>query len=291
MIKKNDTLISIISNYANGSLFCPWFFTRVNRRAIDEINHLIKINNYEFIWIEFPSSLGFVNFIAHDDVRYCAHDVVAQRIGRSLFKRPLQILVNRIESSLLKKTKEISTLSEKDVILIHKMGFTGNTHIIDIGQQSVGFVDNAKSINDIVKQFDDKINLVFFGNMKRPENNWSIIWFILFVFLPVQRKHKNLHLWVLGIFPKPLLKILSKIIPNIHVEGAVDNPVPAFEHSDYCIAPLLFGAGVKIKVIQMIDSGAKVIATPVGAEGVTNTKGLTIVETKKFKSYLLQLLT
>ncbi|WP_024870919.1 glycosyltransferase [Tolumonas lignilytica] len=275
-----NMLLSVVHNLFKGALVAPWFFTRVQKDALQYINAMIERNHYDFIWLDFPSSLGFAALIEHPDIRYCAHDVVAQRMERSVVKKWISGYVRKIEASLFKKLSHISVLSNKDLDLIKDMGFCGNTSIIILGSQKVGVVDDAVSVETIVNDFCGKTNIIFFGNMRRSENHWSIMWFILFVFLRLFYKNRRIHLWVMGICPRLSLRLFSKLIPNVHVVGAVDDPSLAFQKAELCIAPLLFGAGVKIKVIQMLDSGATVMATPVGAEGVDSNKRLIIVDPK-----------
>lgn len=274
----SSTLLALLSNSFLGALCAPWFFTRVRNDVVSEINYLIKDGNYKFVWLDFPSSLGFAAHIKHPDIRYCAHDVVAQRIQRSILKKWISGYVRKVEAALFQRLSHISVLSHKDLGLVRDMGFCGKTTIIELGSQKVGMVDHAVSVDAILKDFEGKTNIVFFGNMRRPENHWSIMWFILSVFLKLSHKNKRAHLWVLGIRPRLSLRLISKIIPRVHVVGAIDDPTLAFKNADVCVAPLLFGAGVKIKVIQMLDAGASVIATPVGGEGVASSDNLIVAE-------------
>lgn len=283
-----STVKAIVKNIKNGSLLSPWHFTRVSPELVKEVQERIAKYSYEFIWIDFPSSLGFVNYIEHEDIRYFVHDVVLQRIERSLIKRMLKRFVCRVEASLFSKINKMSVLSEKDEKIIREMGFNSFIEVIQLGYQEVGVVDNAVRVESIVDAFSNNLNIVFFGNMKRAENHWSIIWFILFVFMRLFFKKNDLHLWILGIRPRWLLRLIGKMIPRIHVVGAVDNPVPAFKNAALCIAPLLFGAGVKIKVIQMLDAGGRVLATPVGAEGVAENERLMVFPSSEIYKAMLQ---
>ncbi|EAM6307859.1 glycosyltransferase, partial [Salmonella enterica] len=122
------------------------------------------------------------------------------------------------------------------------------------------------------------------------ENHWSIIWFIFFVFLKIRKQNPHIHLWILGLAPRPLLKLIGKCISNVHVAGAVSDPTLAFQKADLSVAPLLYGAGVKIKVLQMLEAGATVVATEVGAEGIESHKKLHIVNKTQFGKKILELL-
>lgn len=284
------TIDAILKNLHHGSLWAPWFFTRVYPKLIKLLNNKIASKHYDFVWLDFPSTLGFATTLSHTDIRYCAHDIVAQRISRSVTKKILSQIVWQVESRLINKLSRISVLSDKDLLLVRNMGFERDVDMISLGTQKVGLVDNSIDIKTVVSQFEDKKNIVFFGNMHRSENHWSIVWFIIFVFSRLVLRDRTIQLWVLGLSPRFSLRLLSKFITNVHIVGAVDDPTLAFKKSTLCIAPLLFGAGVKIKVIQMLDAEASVLATPVGSEGINNNSKLYVVSPKEFYSELLKLL-
>jgi GT2 family glycosyltransferase/glycosyltransferase involved in cell wall biosynthesis len=57
-------------------------------------------------------------------------------------------------------------------------------------------------------------------------------------------------------------------IPGLRLLGWVPTLQPYIEQSRIGVVPLLYGAGVKRKVIQSMMSGTPVVTTPVGAEGL-----------------------
>lgn len=289
-VGKNDYLKGILSNLNNRSFLAPWFFTRVSRKLVDRVNQKLKETRYDMIWLDFPSVLGLVKHISHNNIAYFAHDVVSQRTSRSLLKKPINSQISNIEANLFNSLSSIVTMSEKDNELIKSMNYQGNVDVADLGVQKVGEVFNSIPIEDIVAEFDNKKNIVFFGNMKRSENHWSIIWFILFVFLRMKCKQPNLHLWILGLGPRFILKIVGSCVANVHVVGAVSDPTLAFQKADLSVAPLLYGAGVKIKVLQMLDAGTKVVATEVGAEGIQQHQNLYVVDKSSIGTKILELL-
>jgi len=287
---KVSFLKSIIGNFKNLSFLAPWFYTRVSKGLIAKVKVLLSSEKYEIVWLDFPSVLGLVKHIEHHNIHYFAHDVVFQRINRTHLKRIVFPFVKACELGLLKKVQAIVAMSAKDKRLILEAGYHGEVSIAELGKQKVGQVFNTTSIQDVVKRFDNNTNLVFFGNMQRSENHWSMIWFLLFVFPKLSKKIKNLHVWVLGLSPRKSLELFNVINKKIHIIGPVDDPTLAFQRADLNIAPLLYGAGVKIKVLQILDSGAEVIATPVGAEGIENNEKLFIADKQDFANKISELL-
>ncbi|EIB8864128.1 glycosyltransferase family 4 protein [Salmonella enterica] len=289
-VSKKDYLKGILFNAKYKSFIAPWFFTRVNKSLIKRINNKISHTNYDLVWFDFPSVLGVVKHILHPNIHYFAHDVVSQRTSRSLTKKPINKEIAKVEANLFCKLKKIVAMSHKDKLLLEQMNYKGVIEVADLGVQKVGEVLNGIPIEEVVNKFKDRKNLIFFGYMKRAENHWSIIWFIFFVFLKIRKKNPHIHLWILGLAPRPLLKLIGKCISNVHVAGAVSDPTLAFQKADLSVAPLLYGAGVKIKVLQMLEAGATVVATEVGAEGIESHKKLHIVNKTQFGKKILELL-
>jgi hypothetical protein len=280
-------LAGILRRAFSGALLAPWFFTRSSPRAMAALRTAIAECQPTEVWIDFPSSLGFVQHTGQLPVHYFVHDVVSQKVARSPLKRRLFPWVQRVEASLLARVNHCYLLSAKDEQLLRNLGFTGSAVVWGVQALGVGEVDNARPIASVLEQFGSGPNLVFFGNMGRPENSRSVAHFALLRWWRVRRVFPAAQLWVIGLAPGLLLRVLGRLVPGVQVTGAVDDPTPAFKAATLCVAPLLFGAGVKVKVLQMLDAGATVLATPVGAEGIEANPRLKVVENSQFTPSLV----
>lgn len=272
------SLSAIAVNLGGGAWCAPWFFTRVSPAAVAKLRESVESLEPDEVWLDFPSSLGFSRYIEGRRVVYFAHDIVSQKVSRSPVKRFIGPLVRAVEKTLFTRLTKLVALSEKDTKLAREIGFSGEAEVWPPTKPKVGEVDDAIPIAQVIAGFGTARNLVFFGHMGRPENHWSIIPFILGPYRKIRSSCPDVRLWIIGVQPRRLLKILARMITGVEVVGAVDNPAPAFEKCTLCIAPILFGAGVKIKVLQMLDAGATVISTPAGAEGIAANERLSVVE-------------
>jgi glycosyltransferase involved in cell wall biosynthesis len=285
-----QALLAILRNMFLGGVCAPWLFTRVAPNAIAALSEAIAKISPEEIWFDFPSSLGFAAHLGISGKKtYFVHDIVSQKIRRSLFKRVFAPLVHQVESSLFDRLSRLIVLSEKDRQLAQSMKFSGEIEVWPPSRPRVGVVDDSTPIETIISRFNQQ-DMVFFGHMGRPENHWSVVLFILDCFPKIRRTCPDAKLWILGIQPKPLLKLLGKLVRGVEVVGAVDNPTRAFEKSAICVAPILFGAGVKIKVIQMLEANASVVATPIGAEGIDANERLAVVGWNDFSTKVVEML-
>lgn len=57
-------------------------------------------------------------------------------------------------------------------------------------------------------------------------------------------------------------------IPQFEILGFLDDPITAMSNCQALIVPLFQGAGVKVKVIDSLNSGTPVIGTSVAFEGI-----------------------
>lgn len=276
------TIRAILGNISRGAWIAPWFFARANSQNLNAIRRLIIQHSISSIWIEFPSSLGLAEQLGQVEVAYFVHDVLTQKVGRRPLLKFAQEGVARVESRLLSHVKRCHVMSDKDAVLLRQLQFRGEVVELAPGNVEVGVVDNARPVTQILEAFAGAKNLVFFGNMQRAENHYSMILFLMRTFPIIRRACPAVQLWILGLQPRWTLRMLASLFHGVHVTGAVDDPGPAFARADLCVAPVLFGAGVKIKVLQMLDAGAKVVATPTGAEGIPASSRLIVADPHHF---------
>lgn len=72
--------------------------------------------------------------------------------------------------------------------------------------------------------------------------------------------------------------------------GAVDELATVISPDDIAIAPLAAGAGVKTKVLDYLDLGCRVVATPVALEGIGDPPGVVRAELDSFAGVLRTML-
>lgn len=283
--------LGILQGVRRGALLAPWLFTRVSARNIQAAREIISQNGIEEVWLDFPSVLGFAPHLRELAMDYFVHDVVAQKIARRKLLGVLGPLVRKTEQKLLGSIRRCFVLSQKDLELLRKMGFRGEVELQPPSRVRVGEVSNARPVSQILGEFAGRKNLVFFGSMRRPENHWSILHFILFSYPKIRRCHRDVQFWVIGLSPRLTLRVLGRLVPGVRIVGAVDDPNPAFRAAELCVVPLRLGAGVKIKVLQMLDAGAKVVSSQVGGEGVTSAPNLFVVPYEEIPESVCRMLS
>ena len=107
-------------------------------------------------------------------------------------------------------------------------------------------------------------NIVFYGAMFREENWRSAVWFIENVMPKLKRE--DIRFVVIGGAPnKRLFKYNDK---RIEIRGFVDDISKELSTAMCLVAPLVLGAGIKIKVLEAFSCGIPVLTNGIGIEGI-----------------------
>ena len=106
-------------------------------------------------------------------------------------------------------------------------------------------------------------DILFYGAMYRDENHISAMWFIRNVLplLPDQ-----FRFIVAG--ARPQKELLSVQDDRIRVVGFVED-ISDYFASCFCLAaPLMLGAGIKVKILEAMSAGVPVLTNTIGIEGI-----------------------
>lgn len=167
------------------------------------------------------------------------------------------------------KKKELNALRVCDLILPHN---PDNIEILmDEGideKKLFWLVPYFNNMCNCVRKSNNR-DILFFGAMARPENYLSAKWFIDKV-MPLLND-LDIRFVILGGNPPKELKDLEN--ERIIVTGFVESVVPFFENSLCMVAPLVLGAGIKVKIIEALSSGIPVLTNDIGIEGISAERG------------------
>lgn len=133
--------------------------------------------------------------------------------------------------------------------------------------------------------------LLFMGLLTWYPNKQGVLWFIKRVFPIISSRHTNTRLVVVGDKTKRFPVGKNR---NIHFTGYVKSVIPYLQNASIFIAPILFGSGVRIKILEAMAAGIPVVSTTIGAEGIqaTNNKNICIADTpQEFANSVINLLS
>lgn len=159
---------------------------------------------------------------------------------------------------------ELNALSLCDLVLPHN---PDNCKLIEnegISSDKVRWLPPYFNSLCNIKRVQTEPIILFFGAMGRQENSLSALWFIDKV-LP---KLTDLPVKFVVLGGNPPEELKNREGKNIRITGFVDNIRPYFESAMCFAAPLILGAGIKVKVLEALSSGIPVLTNKIGIEGI-----------------------
>ncbi len=166
--------------------------------------------------------------------------------------------LKKLEIQRLKSFELVMPLNAKDMELLMDENLNKYTKLDYIYPY---FTDLS-----FVKPCYTENNIIFFGAMYRSENYESCIWFIQNVFNKLVEVDKSFKFYIVG--GNPNKKLYKYSNDNIYITGFVEDISLYFNKALCMVVPLLYGAGIKIKVLEGMSSGLPVLTNDIGIEGI-----------------------
>ncbi len=111
-------------------------------------------------------------------------------------------------------------------------------------------------------------DLLYVGTLTWEANIDGLLWFFADVWPHIKRQQPATRLRIAGKNPDPRLLAAAAGDPAVEFLGFVPDLEPLFRRSRVFIAPLRFGAGIKVKVLSGMGRGLPTVTTSVGSEGL-----------------------
>ena len=125
--------------------------------------------------------------------------------------------------------------------------------------------------------FQETSSVIFVGGFNHKPNYHAALYLIREIWPLVRELDPRINLRVVGSdIPKEILR-LEDPSNGINILGFVPDLDELIQTSRISVAPLIFGAGAKGKVLQSLSLGIPVIGTKIAAEGMGLIDGLTII--------------
>lgn len=248
-----------LRGYLSHPFIFPYFSARYSKKVSSFLCAKVKEERYDAVYFDHSQTFAYIKEITHQCKILMCHDVVAQNYIRR--KSIFALWVKVSEKKLLSKGTNIFALSRKDCNLI--MDFYG-----------LKSVPTTLFISDAVKKtYPTEVcdYYVMFGAWGRPENCSALQW-MLDDILPKIQGPIRIKIIGGGIMPAELKEQVEKT-PQFEYMGFVGNPYPIIANAKAEVAPLIHGAGVKVKCVEALACGTPIIGTDVAFEGIPCYKG------------------
>jgi polysaccharide biosynthesis protein PslH len=147
-----------------------------------------------------------------------------------------------------------------------------------IGVERVAVVPNVTDTNAFASVRQAKRSepiIILVGNFGMEPNADGARYFCDQIWPVVKREVPQAKLWLVG--REPAADLIARNGQNgISVFGSVPDVQPYMAQASVAVAPLLVGAGTRVKILESFAAGLPVVSTSVGAEGIDATHGKNI---------------
>lgn len=263
---------------------------RLRKNIITELQSL-RERGYipDIVMLETTSSILLYNLVldVFPNTKLVAslHDIAYQGS-----KRKMELETNAIKYMIRKRylknatQVEVSALAQMDLIAPHN---AGNIEILRKHSEL-----KEKKMFPLVPFYscdfqhnDEEYNkdILFYGLMSRAENYQSAEWFIEYVVPKLPPQYRFI---VMG--GRPPKHLEEKASDKVIVTGFIDEEEVKnyFEHAFCIVVPLLFGSGIKTKVLTAMASGLPVLTNEIGIEGIGAIPKIDYLHCEKAEEYI-----
>ena len=169
----------------------------------------------------------------------------AKREIASILRCDISLIISSYETALLENEFEIPNS------ILHYLPFKSE------------FEDHVK-----LKSFDERTDFVSIGNFFHAPNLDAVKILKKQLWLPIRKSLPNSKLHIYGAYiPQQVLEMHDEKTGFI-VHGRAEDAKTVIENSRVLLAPLRFGAGLKGKLLDAMESGTPTVTTSIGAEGM-----------------------
>lgn len=135
----------------------------------------------------------------------------------------------------------------------------------------------------------DKASFCLLGNMKA-NHNLASLQEVVKIFNHEIMLEKNISISIYGDYDERAVEI-CKTAPNVHLKGAVSSVSEVFETANCLVAPIPFGSGIKVKIIEAMNYGALVVTNDIGAEGIGLTANKNFIKCTSIEEFRNKLIS
>ena len=187
---------------------------------------------------------------------------------RSKYLSNLSKRIKKFEESYLNAYDLLVPITDRDGIILDKLGNTKPRHTSQTGIDFASLVPTAKKL-----EFP---SLFHIGALDWAPNQEGLIWFFNQCWPKIHDQNPDLKFYLAGRnAPDWFAKLIKK--DGVVYLGEINDAYDFINSKAIMIVPLFSGSGMRIKIIEGMALGKPIITTDIGTEGIPTENGRNIL--------------
>ncbi len=230
---------------------------------------LIVIDHYQMADYVPAGFEGTVIYHAHN-----AYHQLWSRFGRTDLE-PLALLGNQMRARRVRRA-ELAAAHRADLVFAAPQDAE---FLIQAGVDE-GKIEHTYHLGDDTQlelpplRFGkDKERIMYVGNLGGGANTAGLLWFLEQVWPRLRAVRPGLEFDIAGKDADARVQALVARSPGARLLGFVEDLQPIYEGARVSVAPLFFGGGMQVKMLDAMARGLPTVTTTVGAQGIDGQDG------------------
>jgi glycosyltransferase involved in cell wall biosynthesis len=247
----------------------------VSDRFKQMLQNLLVENSFDIIQLEGLYMSPYIEYIrkfSKAPIVLRAHNVefkIWERLAnaspnllKKLYLRSMAKNLRSFEQDRFSKVNGILFFTEEDARLGEALNLT-KPHVV---------IPSGIVIPEWPTETNAQQNTVgFIGNMEWLPNQDAVRWFVEAIFPLIKKQIPNVRFLLAGKnIPGSLLSGLNS--EGVEIVGQVENAQAFIQSLSAFVVPLRAGGGMRLKILEAMASGAAIVSTPIGAEGIEGVR-------------------
>lgn len=261
----------------------------IDKHFEKELSQILTQQDFDVVQLEGLYVLPYIPVIrklSKATIVYRSHNIefeIWQRtigLAKGISKLYFKILTNRIkrfETELLNTYDLLVPITERDGVLLNRLGNNKPAHVSPTGIDASVLIPNSKNI--------EHPSLFHIGSLEWSPNQEGLVWFLANCWPILHQNHPRLKFYIAG-RNAPQWLINKFNLPNVVFEGEVADAYKFMNSKSIMIVPLFSGSGMRIKIIEGMALGKSIVSTPIGAEGLNVSPNENILIAEKQEAFV-----